>query len=123
MSIRSDFVGIMSNHIFERRMLERLIEVYKKSRDTLLLCIDRRPRGRNVAEDLKIHVDENRVVEAKGIPPISDINIGFFIVPQSIEEAMKKIIVERGREESFADLINFLASQGLVRGVDVTNLL
>ncbi|ADM27325.1 CDP-alcohol phosphatidyltransferase [Ignisphaera aggregans DSM 17230] len=124
MGIKSDFIVVMSDHIFERRMLEKLIEAYRESSDILLLCIDRRPRGRDVAEGLKIHADEDRVVEAgKGIPPISGIDTGLFIVPQSIGYAMKRVVGERGRKASFADLINFLASQGLVRGVDVTGFL
>ncbi len=92
MGIKSDVIVAMSDHIFERRILERLIEAYSGSRDALLLCLDRRPRGRDAVEGLKIHIDEDRVIRAgKSIPPISGIDTGLFIVPQSIEGFLRNV--------------------------------
>ncbi len=114
----------MSDHIYEKALLLKVLQASKESPDKVLLCLDRSPRGSEVSEGLKVIVDGNVVVgSGKGLPPISGIDTGVFIIPNQMFKYVDDVVKEKGRKASLADFINYLGSKALVGFVDVTKYL
>ncbi|PUA33588.1 MAG: hypothetical protein B7O98_03995 [Zestosphaera tikiterensis] len=113
----------MSDHIYEKALLLKVLQASKNS-DKVLLCLDRSPRGGEVSEGLKVVVDGDVVVSSgKGLPPVSGIDTGVFIIPNHLLEYVGEVVKEKGRKASLADFINYLGGRGLVGFVDVTKCL
>jgi len=123
--IEADVVVSMSDHIYERRILKKLVDADRgASEPRILLCLDRKPRGREAYEGLKIAESGGSVVRAgKGIPPYSGVDTGLFYVPRQLIGRVLEVVGKLGRGASFSDLINELSREGLVGYVDVTGML
>ncbi len=117
--VRGDLVVVMSDHIFERSIVTRLLQ----ARDgRLLLCLDRRPRGSVVKEGLKVAIDGNGMIKvSKQAAPIQGVDTGLFLIPRQLLRLAEKLV--RTGRGTLADLVNEASDHEKVGCVDVTGLL
>ncbi|MEM1646237.1 MAG: sugar phosphate nucleotidyltransferase [Ignisphaera sp.] len=118
-----DVVLSMSDHIYEYNMLKKLIKSARGS-PYIYICLDRLVRGRDAVEGLKVVVDgEVVLLSGKNIPPYSGIDTGLFYIPKDFFVHIEEIVKEKNRKATLADMINKLATKGLVKYVDVSGFL
>ena len=116
---RDDLLVIMSDHLFERSLLNRLLQARN---GRLLLCVDREPRGSIVEEGLKVAMDGTALIAAsKETAPIQGIDTGLFFIPKELLGLAERL-VESGRG-ALADLVNEASKLGKVGCVNVTGSL
>jgi len=116
---RSDLLVIMSDHLFERSILDRLL---RARNGKLLLCVDRKPRGSMVEEGLKVTMDGSGMIAvSKETVPVQGIDTGLFFVPRELLGLAERL-VESGKG-ALADLVNEASKLGKVGCVDVTGSL
>lgn len=124
--IWEDILLIMSDHIFEVSMIKRVLDYhYKVSHGrSVLMCLDRAPRGRYIIEGLKIEIEGRKVsLAGKSLLPTAGVDTGIFIIPRKFIKHILDIAEEKGRSASLADFVNALASKESVEVVDVTGYL
>jgi choline kinase/phosphatidylglycerophosphate synthase len=113
---------IMGDHVFEPEILRRLLEEDDASR-RMLLCLDTRPKGRDLLEGLRVHVSVDSVHRVgKSIPPQGGVDTGLFVLSADAHDLIRRVENEEGHEE-LSSLVNHLAAKGDVGYVDVTKKL
>ncbi|RLF23054.1 MAG: hypothetical protein DRN15_07450 [Thermoprotei archaeon] len=118
----SRFLVLMSDHIFEREMLKRILST--KSTKAFVVCLDRSPSWDKAMEGLKIRIREGRVSDVgKSLPPVDGIDTGLILFNRKSKEIVMRVIREKGVKASISDALKYASSMGEVDYVDVTNLL
>jgi len=116
------FIILMSDHIFERRMLEDAL--LHRSESAFTVCLDRNPSYAEVNEGLKLLLDGNAVIRAgKDISPRYGIDTGIIICRKNADVYIDRAITEFGFKATIADALNLAASELQVDYVDVTGRL
>jgi len=116
------FLVCMSDHIFERSLLRKLLEA--DSDGVITLCLDRDPPWEKAEEGLKVVLSGGRVKRVgKKLPPISGIDTGLFLFSRKALSMIDEVIRDKGAESSIADLVNYAAKAGKVAYVDTTGKL
>jgi choline kinase/phosphatidylglycerophosphate synthase len=121
---RGDYIIVaMSDHLYEEAALRRLLAL--RGAFPLALCLDRRPRSRDLEEGLRVRVQGSRVTACgKGLPPpFEGVDIGLFLIDRGLLGVVREVVRDKGPAATIADLVNRLAVEGRVGFVDVTGLL
>ncbi len=118
------FLLLMSDHIFERELLRRLLRCKAGENVIFTLCLDRFPSWEKAREGLKVVLGEKGVeLVGKALPPYHGIDTGLFICYPGVKEVVEKVIREKGPKAVIADAVNEAVKTGRVDYVDVTGLL
>jgi choline kinase len=124
LGLEDDILLSMSDHIYEFNLVKKLIKTAFTDMSKVYLCLDRRVRGRDAVEGLKILVDDQYVIlSGKNIPPYSGVDTGVFFIPRTLLSHISEVVSEKGRKATLADFVNALARVNLVSFVDVSGLL
>jgi choline kinase/phosphatidylglycerophosphate synthase len=124
LGLEDDILLSMSDHIYEFNLVKKLIKTAFTDMSKVYLCLDRRARGRDAVEGLKILVDDQYVIlSGKNIPPYSGVDTGVFFIPRTLLSHISEVVSEKGRKATLADFVNALARVNLVSFVDVSGLL
>ncbi|MEM3130216.1 MAG: sugar phosphate nucleotidyltransferase [Nitrososphaerota archaeon] len=111
---------IMSDHIFEVKMLRKLIERKKRGK-LITICVDKNPPWYTVQEGLKIRLDESKVIDlGKDVPPYHGTDTGLFIFSKEIQPFIQEVINEYGPNAEIITLLKRAKDLDLIGYVDVT---
>ena len=122
--IKGRFLALMSDHIFERDLLEAVLEAIEGAEEAFVVCLDREPTISEAEEGLKLRIDQSRIVEAdKSLTPLHGIDTGIIFCNDSARKYIRKALKQNGVTASIKDALNLAASDGQVSFVDVTGLL
>ncbi|MEM2083143.1 MAG: sugar phosphate nucleotidyltransferase [Nitrososphaerota archaeon] len=111
---------IMSDHIFEVKMLRKLIERKKRGK-LITICIDKNPPWYTIQEGLKIRLDESKVIDlGKDVPPHHGTDTGLFIFSKEIQPFIQEVINEYGPNAEIITLLKRAKDLDLIGYVDVT---
>ena len=119
LNIEDEVLVIMSDHVFEIKMLRKLI---KEKKDKLItICIDRNPPWYIVQEGLKIRLSEDKVVDlGKDVPPHHGTDTGLFIFSKEIQPFIQEVMNEFGPNAEIINLLKKAKDLDLIGYVDVT---
>ncbi len=119
--LRGPFVLLMGDHLFEARLLNRLLATPLPP-DHCRLAVDFHPgRVFDLADATKVVVKNGRVTDiAKEITNYSGVDTGIFLCSEGIFDALETAI-SRG-EESLSDGIRELARQERMEAMDIGDL-
>jgi len=119
LNIEDEVLVVMSDHIFEIKMLRKLIE--EKSDKLITICVDKNPPWYTVQEGLKIRLDENKVIDlGKDVPPHHGTDTGLFIFSKEIQSFIQEVINELGPNAEIINLLKKAKDLDLIGYVDVT---
>ncbi|MFH7859756.1 MAG: sugar phosphate nucleotidyltransferase [Candidatus Aenigmatarchaeota archaeon] len=111
---------IMSDHIFEVKMLRKLIERKKRGK-LITICVDKNPPWYTIQEGLKIRLDESKVIDlGKDVPPHHGTDTGLFIFSKEIQPFIQEVINEYGPNAEIITLLKRAKDLDLIGYVDVT---
>ncbi len=112
------FALLMGDHLFEARVLRRLLRTPSRSGEALL-CIDRqRQRADVIAEGTRVRVEHGRVTAiGKQLEPFDAIDTGLFVCHASVFDALDE--ARAAGDTTLSAGIRRLAARGLVRGIDI----
>ncbi len=118
-TVGETFVLLMSDHIFDYRILQNLI---KKSRSKCILCVDRSPDAYIDMEDAtKVRTDGKKIIDiGKDIKKYDAVDCGIFLLNKEIFKAIKES-VKRG-ETSLSAAVKILAKNNKIEVFDIKNL-
>jgi CDP-L-myo-inositol myo-inositolphosphotransferase len=115
-SLEEEFILLMSDHIFEKKILEDLKEE-RLEEDECILCIDKRPKEYiDIEEATKVKIEDDRIVDID-IKDYNCIDCGIFLCSPSIFEALVESI-EKG-DETLSGGIRVLAKKGKMKAFDI----
>ncbi|MCD6421537.1 MAG: NTP transferase domain-containing protein [Thaumarchaeota archaeon] len=118
------FLVLMSDHIFERGLLEAVLERVEAAEEAFVVCLDMEPAVAEAEEGLKLRIEDGRIVETgKSLTPIYGIDTGLIYCNDSALKYIEKALEEKGPKASIKDALNLAAAEGEVGYVDVTGLL
>ena len=119
-AVGETFVLLMSDHIFDYRILQNLI---KKSRSKCILCVDRSPDAYIDMEDAtKVRTDGKKIIDiGKDIKKYDAVDCGIFLLNKEIFKAIKES-VKRG-ETSLSAAVKILAKNNKIEVFDIKNLI
>ena len=118
----SCFLLLMSDHIFEQSVLDKILS--SRSQIAFTVCLDRKPSRTDVEEGLKLTLREGAVVYAdKKASPRYGIDTGIILSREGSKEYIEKAIENFGPKATIADALNFAATDDEVDYVDVTGKL
>lgn len=118
------FLVLMSDHIFERALLEAVLDRAKAAEEAFVVCLDMEPAVAEAEEGLKLRIEGGKIVEAgKSLTPIYGIDTGLIYCNASALKYIEKALEEGGPGASIRDALNLAAAEGEVGYVDVTGLL
>lgn len=110
----------MSDHIFEVKMLRKLIERKKRGK-LITICVDKNPPWYTIQEGLKIRLDESKVIDlGKDVPPHHGTDTGLFIFSKEIQPFIQEVINEYGPNAEIITLLKRAKDLDLIGYVDVT---
>jgi choline kinase len=114
---RERFALLMGDHVFNWRMLERLLTRPALSGESLL-AIDRGPATpARVAEATRVTLDGDRITaNGKQIDPFDALDTGVFVFSSPIFAALEESAV--AGDTSLSGGVRRLASRGLMRGIE-----
>jgi choline kinase/phosphatidylglycerophosphate synthase len=119
LNIEDEVLVVMSDHIFEIKMLRKLIE--EKKDKLITICVDKNPPWYTVQEGLRIRLDENKVIDlGKNVPPHHGTDTGLFIFSKEIQSFIQEVINELGPNAEIIDLLKKAKDLDLIGYVDVT---
>ncbi len=122
--IKGRFLAIMSDHIFERGLLETVLKAIEGAEEAFIVCLDREPTISEAEEGLKLRIDQSRIVEAdKSLTPVYGIDTGIIYCNNSARKYIRKALKQNGATATIKDALNLAAGDGQVGFVDVTGLL
>jgi choline kinase/phosphatidylglycerophosphate synthase len=116
------FLLLMSDHIFEQSILDRVLSL--KSQAAFTVCLDKKPSRAEAREGLKLALREGAVVNAdKTISPQYGIDTGVILCRENSKAYIERAIGNFGCKATIADALNLAAADGKVDYVDVTGKL
>lgn len=116
------FLLLMSDHIFERSILDKILSIQSEAAFTV--CLDRKPSRAEAKEGLKLALEGGAVVHAgKTLSPRHGIDTGIILCRENSRLYIEKAIDDLGFKARIADVLNLAASEGKVDYVDVTGKL
>jgi CDP-L-myo-inositol myo-inositolphosphotransferase len=116
--LKEDFILLMSDHIFEPKILEDLMKENIEDGECIL-CVDRTP-GENVFLDeaTKVRTVDGRIVQiGKDLRDFNGIDCGIFMCSPSIFDAIEESL--RRGDDTLSGGIRVLAEKGRVKIFDV----
>ncbi|MDH5786675.1 MAG: NTP transferase domain-containing protein [Candidatus Bathyarchaeota archaeon] len=118
----SPFLLLMSDHVFERSILDRVLSL--KSQATFTVCLDKKPSRAEAREGLKLALKDEAVVNAdKTTLPQHGIDTGMILCREDSKAYVERAIENFGFKATIADALNLAAADGKVDCVDVTGKL
>ncbi len=118
----SEFLVLMSDHIFEPEILRRMLR--KGGTRAFTLSLDRNPPWEKLEEGLKVVLEDGEVREVgKDKVPHYGIDTGIFYCTERAEEIARETLEEKGYDATIADALRRAIAYGEVSYVDVTGLL
>jgi len=118
----SSFLLLMSDHIFEQSILDRVLSL--KSQAAFTVCLDKKPSRAEAREGLKLALREGAVVYTdKNNSPRYGIDTGIILCREGSKTYIEKAIETFGLKATIADALNLAAANGKVDYVDVTGKL
>lgn len=116
------FLLLMSDHIFERSILDKILTIHSEAAFTV--CLDRKPSRAEAKEGLKLALGGGAVVHAdKTLSPRHGIDTGIILCRENSRPYIEKAIDDLGFKARIADALNLAAAEGKVDYVDVTGKL
>lgn len=116
------FLLLMSDHIFEQSILDKLLST--SSQAAFTVCLDRKPSRAEAREGLKLALREGSVVYAdKNLSPRYGIDTGIILCRENSKAYIERAIENFGFKATIADALNLAAADGEVDYVDVTGKL
>jgi choline kinase/phosphatidylglycerophosphate synthase len=118
----SPFLLLMSDHIFEQSILDRVLSI--RSQAAFTVCLDKKPSRAEVREGLKLALRGGAVVHAdKTLSPRYGIDTGIILCRENSKAYIERAIENSGFKATIADALNLAAADGKVDYVDVTGKL
>jgi choline kinase/phosphatidylglycerophosphate synthase len=118
----NSFLLLMSDHIFEQSILDKLLST--SSQAAFTVCLDRKPSRAEAKEGLKLALKEGAVVYAdKNLSPRYGIDTGIILCRENSVVYVERAIENFGFKATIADALNLAAADGKVDYVDVTGKL
>ncbi len=118
----SEYLVLMSDHIFEPEILRRMLR--KGGSRAFTLSLDRNPPWDKLEEGLKVVLEDGEVKEVgKDAVPHYGIDTGIFYCTEKAEVIARETIEERGEGATIADALRRAIAYGEVSYVDVTGLI
>jgi phosphatidylglycerophosphate synthase/choline kinase len=118
----SRFLLLMSDHIFEQSILDRVLSI--ESQAAFTVCLDKKPSRAEAKEGLKLELNGETVVHAgKTPPPRHGIDTGIILCRENSGKFIERAIENFGVKATIADALNLAAAEGNVDYVDVTGKL
>jgi len=112
----------MSDHLFERSLLTKLLR--SNSEKAVILCLDRDPSWEKAVEGLKVELGRDGIRRVgKKLPPFDGVDTGLFLLSQRAFDMINEVIEAKGPNSNLSDLVNYAAELGEVAYVDVTGKL
>jgi len=116
------FLLLMSDHIFEQSILDRVLSL--KSQAAFTVCLDKKPSRAEAREGLKLTLRGEAVVNAdKTTSPQHGIDTGIILCREDSKAYVERAIENFGFKATIADVLNLAAADGKVDCVDVTGKL
>jgi len=116
------FLLLMSDHIFERSILDRVLSL--KSQAAFTVCLDKKPSRAEAKEGLKLILSGEAVVSAdKTTSPRHGIDTGIILCREDSKAYVERAIENFGYKATIADALNVATADGKVDYVDVTGKL
>ena len=116
------FLLLMSDHIFEQSILDRVLSI--RSQAAFTVCLDKKPSRAEVREGLKLALRGGAVVHAdKTLSPRYGIDAGIILCRENSKAYIERAIENSGFKATIADALNLAAADGKVDYVDVTGKL
>lgn len=117
----SEYLVLMSDHIFEPEILRRMIR--KAERRAFTLSLDRNPPWDKLEEGLKVVLEDGEIRQVgKDAVPHYGIDTGIFYCTERAESIVNETIEEKGLEATIADALRKAIAYGEVSYVDATGL-
>lgn len=112
------FALLMGDHLFEVPALQRLLTAARRP-DQTLLCIDRRPVPREVADEAtRVRLGDGAITAiGKQLDPYDALDTGLFVCAPSLFAALEESC--REGDTTLSGGIRKLTARGLVGGVDI----
>jgi choline kinase len=112
------FALLMGDHLFEARVLARLLQMFTEQDETLL-AVDRRAATPAIAaEATKVQMTGSRITAiGKDLTSYDALDTGLFVCAPSVFEALD--ISRASGDTTLSGGIRQLAARGLIRGVDI----
>jgi choline kinase/phosphatidylglycerophosphate synthase len=118
----SPFLLLMSDHIFEQSILDRVLST--RSQAAFTVCLDKKPSRAEAEEGLKLALRGGAVVYAdKTLAPRYGIDTGIILCRENSKAYIERAIENSGFKATIADALNLAAADGKVDYVDVTGKL
>ncbi len=118
----SEYLVLMSDHIFEPEILRRMLR--KGGSRAFTLSLDRNPPWDKLEEGLKVVLEDGEVKEVgKDAVPHYGIDTGIFYCTEKAEVIARETIEEKGERATIADALRKAIAYGEVSYVDVTGLI
>jgi 1L-myo-inositol 1-phosphate cytidylyltransferase len=114
------FLLTMSDHIFDQEIVDLLLN--SANVDVLNVAIDAKVASVFDLEDaMKVKTREDKIIGiGKHLRTYDAIDIGLFLCPEEILKYARR--AQRDGDFSLADVVQLMAADGKVRGVDIGNL-
>jgi choline kinase len=112
------FALLMGDHLFEARVLERLLQI-ETNGDESLLAVDSRPAPRAIADEAtKVRMSGARIVAiGKTLVDYDALDTGMFVCAPALFGALDA--ARAGGDTTLSGGVRELARRGLMRGVDI----
>ena len=118
----SSFLILMSDHIFEQSILDRVLSI--RSQAAFTVCLDKKPSRAEAGEGLKLALRGGAVVHVdKTLSPRYGIDTGIILCRENSKAYIERAIENSGFKATIADALNIAAADGEVDYVDVTGKL
>ncbi|MBO3797272.1 MAG: NTP transferase domain-containing protein [Thermoproteota archaeon] len=116
------FLLLMSDHIYEKSMIEEVLSSGRKAAFTV--CLDRKPSQTDAEEGLKIVLKEQGVAYTdKKTLPRHGIDTGVILCGEKARTYVEKTIESLGPNATISEALNLASKDGEVDYVDVTGIL
>ncbi|MEM2049767.1 MAG: NTP transferase domain-containing protein [Thermoproteota archaeon] len=116
------FLLLMSDHIYEKSMIEEVLSSGRKAAFTV--CLDRKPSQTDAEEGLKIVLKEQGVAYTdKKTLPKHGIDTGVILCGEKARTYVEKTIESLGPNATISEALNLASKDGEVDYVDVTGIL
>ncbi len=110
---------VMSDHIFERELLNKLVNCGDSK--PVILCLDRNPKWMVINEGLRVKINGSGVEKVgKDLPPYHGVDTGLFLLSNEAFNLVFETVKKLGCSSKIADLVNAAAENSKVGYVDVT---
>lgn len=112
------FALLMGDHVFDWRVLRRLVEIETRDTESLVAVDAKLPDPAVAREATKVRLDNGLVVEiGKGLDTYDALDTGLFVCAPNLLDAAAESCASG--DTTLSGAVRTLAVRGLVRGVDV----